>query len=204
MNNNNSYMDWLNSRGIDISYVMMEDSDTVVDGSGIEIDSSDSSISFYNTIMDSIDSTIENAVSREMSFLDKPKYKKVLTQEGEDKLKRVKFKDSEKRNASCPILFIPFEEEDEIIELECKHCFNEESIKKWLKEEKAECPVCRFILKDVCEEKIEKPEVSPDELRDNMRLNYINYLNRTINEVYENETEIALQRLLMEQYTHYE
>ena len=93
MNNNNSYMDWLNSRGIDISYVMMEDSDTVVDGSGIEIDSSDSSISFYNTIMDSIDSTIENAVSREMSFLDKPKYKKVLTQEGEDKLKRVKFKE---------------------------------------------------------------------------------------------------------------
>ena len=187
MNNNNSYMDWLNSRGIDISYVMMEDSDTVVDGSGIEIDSSDSSISFYNTIMDSIDSTIENAVSREMSFLDKPKYKKVLTQEGEDKLKRVKFKDSEKRNASCPILFISFEEEDEIIELECKHCFNEESIKKWLKEEKAECPVCRFIFKDVCEEKIEKPEVSRDELRDNMRLNYINYLNRTINEVYENE-----------------
>ena len=46
------------------------------------------------------------------------------------------------------ILFIDFDEEEEIVELECNHCFNEDAIKKWLKEEKAECPVCRYQLKD--------------------------------------------------------
>ena len=60
----------------------------------------------------------------------------MLTEEGETKLKKIKFKDSEKNN-SCPILFVEFDEEEEIIELECKHCFNEEAIKKWLKKEKA-------------------------------------------------------------------
>ena len=34
----------------------------------------------------------------------------------------------------------------EVTELPCGHIFSPDGIKKWLKEEKAECPVCRFKL----------------------------------------------------------
>ena len=154
--------------------------------------------------MNSIDDTIESAISREVSFLEKPVYKTVLTKEGEEKLKKIKFKDSEKKNLSCPILFIDFDEEEEIVELECNHCFNEDAIKKWLKEEKAECPVCRYQLKDTKDEKIETIKYSRDDIRNNMRREYVNFLSDTMNTIYENEEELRLQRLLMEQYTHYE
>lgn len=181
----------------------------ILDNSGIDVlDNSGTAFvsltPFLNRIMNSIDDTIESAISREVSFLEKPVYKTVLTKEGEEKLKKIKFKDSEKKNLSCPILFIDFDEEEEIIELECNHCFNEDAIKKWLKEEKAECPVCRYELKDTKDEKVEKIEYSRDDIRNNMRREYVNFLSETVNTIYETEEELRLQRLLMEQYTHYE
>ena len=181
----------------------------ILDNSGIDVlDNSGTAFvsltPFLNRIMNSIDDTIESAISREVSFLEKPVYKTVLTKEGEEKLKKIKFKDSEKKNLSCPILFIDFDEEEEIIELECNHCFNEDAIKKWLKEEKAECPVCRYELKDTKHEKVEKIEYSRDDIRNNMRREYVNFLSETVNTIYETEEELRLQRLLMEQYTHYE
>lgn len=181
----------------------------ILDNSGIDVlDNSGTAFvsltPFLNRIMNSIDDTIESAISREVSFLEKPVYKTVLTKEGEEKLKKIKFKDSEKKNLSCPILFIDFDEEEVIIELECNHCFNEDAIKKWLKEEKAECPVCRYELKDTKDEKIETIKYSRDEIRNNMRREYVNFLSETVNTIYESEEELRLQRLLMEQYTHYE
>ena len=194
---------YLNSHILDNSGI------DILDNSGIDIlDNSGAAFvsltPFLNRIMNSIDDTIESAITREVSFLEKPLYKTVLTKEGEEKLKKIKFKDSEKKNLSCPILFIDFDEEEEIIELECNHCFNEDAIKKWLKEEKAECPVCRYELKDTKDEKVEKIEYSRDDIRNNMRREYVNFLSDTMNTIYENEEELRLQRLLMEQYTHYE
>jgi len=194
---------YLNSHILDNSGI------DILDNSGIDIlDNSGAAFvsltPFLNRIMNSIDDTIESAITREVSFLEKPLYKTVLTKEGEEKLKKIKFKDSEKKNLSCPILFIDFDEEEEIIELECNHCFNEDAIKKWLKEEKAECPVCRYELKDTKDEKIETIKYSRDEIRNNMRREYVNFLSDTMNTIYENEEELRLQRLLMEQYTHYE
>lgn len=174
-----------------------------ISGENIEMSTQDVSGSqrdFMNRLLESIDNTIESAVTREVSFLQEPEYKKVLTEEGENKLKKIKFKDSEKKNNSCPILFVEFDEEEEIIELECKHCFNEEAIKKWLKQEKAECPVCRHELKDTREEKIEKPEVSREDIRDDMRISYINNITERLNTIYERETEIQMQQLLLSQY----
>ena len=81
---------------------------------------------------------------------------------------------------------------------------SEDAIKKWLKEEKAECPVCRYELKDTKDEKVEKIEYSRDDIRNNMRREYVNFLSETVNTIYETEEELRLQRLLMEQYTHYE
>ena len=194
---------YLNSHILDNSGI------DILDNSGIDVlDNSGTAFvsltPFLNRIMNSIDDTIESAISREVSFLEKPVYKTVLTKEGEEKLKKIKFKDSEKKNLSCPILFIDFDEEEEIIELECNHCFNEDAIKKWLKEEKAECPVCRYELKDTKDEKVEKIEYSRDDIRNNMRREYVNFLSETVNTIYDTEEELRLQRLLMEQYTHYE
>ena len=81
------------------------------------------------------------------SFNQKPKYKKVLSEEGEDQLKKMLYKDSSKTNESCPIYYLDFEDDSEVIELPCKHCFTPDGIEKWLKEEKNECPICRFELK---------------------------------------------------------
>lgn len=73
-------------------------------------------------------------------------YKKVLSEKGKDQLNRCLFKDSTKTNNSCPIFHVDFDNDDEIIELPCQHCFVPEAIEKWLIEEQAACPVCRFKL----------------------------------------------------------
>jgi len=197
------YTEYENIQSSRNRYLISEDSSgiDIVDNSGAAFISF---TPFLNSIMSSIDDTIESAISREVSFLEKPVYKTVITKEGEEKLKKIKFKDSEKKNISCPILFVDFDEEEQIIELECNHCFNEDAIKKWLKEEKAVCPVCRYQLKDTKDEKIETINYSRDEIRNNMRREYVNFLSDTMNTIYENESELQLQRLLMEPYTSYE
>ena len=58
-------------------------------------------------------------------------------------------------NDTCPILQTEFEDNEEITQLPCNHCFNTEAILHWLKKEKAECPICRVEL-DYNEEKIEQ------------------------------------------------
>ena len=195
INSYNSGLRVLDSSSVNI----LDNSGTeILDNSGTEFLSLNP---FFNRIMNSIDNSIESAVSRQVSFLEEPVYKTVITKEGEDKLKKIKFKDSEKKNISCPILFVDFDEEEQVIELECKHCFNEDAIKKWLKQEKAECPVCRYKLKDTKNEKIDKDKISRDDIRNNMRQDYVNYLSETVNTIFENETEIQIQRLLMQEYT---
>ena len=42
----------------------------------------------------------------------------------------------------CPISLEEFKEGDSIIELPCKHIFNETNLKNWVKEQ-PNCPVCR-------------------------------------------------------------
>lgn len=96
-----------------------------------------------------------NNVYQDSLLNDKPKYKNVLSDKGKQQLKNILFKDSSKYNNSCPIYYTDFQEDDNVIELPCKHCFTPEAIEKWLKEEQALCPVCRFKL-DSKEEKIKE------------------------------------------------
>lgn len=96
-----------------------------------------------------------NNVYQDSLLNDKPKYKNVLSDKGKHQLKNILFKDSSKYNNSCPIYYTDFQEDDNVIELPCKHCFTPEAIEKWLKEEQALCPVCRFKL-DSKEEKIKE------------------------------------------------
>jgi SUMO ligase MMS21 Smc5/6 complex component len=92
------------------------------------------------------DDTIYNQLLNS-SLYDKFTYKYVLSEEGESQLKTIKFtKELGEINNSCPITSLEFEENQNIISLPCNHYFDPDAINKWLKEEKAECPVCRFKL----------------------------------------------------------
>lgn len=93
------------------------------------------------------------------SLYDSDMYKKVLSEKGKESLIKISFKEAlnnEKYatiNKSCPIMQCDFEEEEIITILPCKHAFHSEAIERWLKEEKSQCPICRYEL-DSVEEKI--------------------------------------------------
>ena len=93
------------------------------------------------------------------SLYDSDMYKKVLSEKGKASLIKMSFKEAlnnEKYatiNKSCPIMQCDFEEEETITILPCKHAFHSEAIERWLKEEKSQCPICRYEL-DSTEEKI--------------------------------------------------
>jgi hypothetical protein len=93
------------------------------------------------------------------SFInDKKKYKTVLANEDDEQLKIIKYikKSNNNENDKCPIMSTIFEDGQDIIQLPCKHSFEPEAIKQWLKEEKAECPVCRYNQFKTKEIKIEE------------------------------------------------
>lgn len=94
-------------------------------------------------------------------FQDKAKYKNILSAEGElEQLEYIEYRAETGHNSSCPIMQIDFTENQPLIKLPCKHCFDPAAIKHWLKKEKAECPVCRFELKSV--EESNEPEPEPE------------------------------------------
>ena len=67
------------------------------------------------------------------------------SQQNNDILNKCKYKLFDTSCSSikeCPISLEQFKEGESIIELPCKHIFNEINIKNWLKE-KTNCPVCR-------------------------------------------------------------
>lgn len=96
------------------------------------------------------------------SFInDKKKYKTVLyDNDDNEQLKIIKYikKSNNDENEKCPIMSTIFEDGQDIIQLPCKHSFEPEAIKQWLKEEKAECPVCRYNEFKTKEIKIEEEE----------------------------------------------
>jgi len=78
---------------------------------------------------------------------DKNKYKQVLSEKGNDMVQYIKYSCEEyPEQTLCVITMKPFESGDSIAKLPCNHIFEKEAILKWLKEEKASCPVCRFKL----------------------------------------------------------
>jgi len=91
---------------------------------------------FYDEIMSTLINNLEQL----------PKFKKVLSDEGKKSLSIIRYKKSEATYHSCPILCTDFEENEEITCLPCNHCFDSNAIKKWLTEEKSECPICRLEL----------------------------------------------------------
>jgi len=117
------------------------------------------------------------------SLNDKFTYKYILSEEGEAQLTPIKFTNELRAiNNSCPITSLEFEDNQTIISLPCSHYFDPDSINKWVREEKAECPVCRFKLHSK-EVKIDEKNYTRDDLNSlfnlyRSRSNLINALSR--------------------------
>jgi len=94
----------------------------------------------------------------EQSFNEESLFKDVIDDDELLTLQTVKYKDSNKKNNSCPILFCDFEDDDNVIELPCAHVYTPIAIEKWLKEESCVCPVCRYKFKS---KEIKKEEEHP-------------------------------------------
>ena len=71
------------------------------------------------------------------------RYKQVLSENGEKTLQTTQFSSKSALNTECPIFCTDFEEGQTVTKLPCNHCFVPEAIERWLRDEKAECPVCR-------------------------------------------------------------
>ena len=91
---------------------------------------------------------------------DKPNYKHILSEKGNDAIEYIPFSSEKfKDQQTCIFTMREFEEGEIVAKLPCDHIFGKNKILKWLKEEKAQCPVCRFKL-DSKEEKIIKKDAS--------------------------------------------
>jgi hypothetical protein len=97
---------------------------------------------------------------RETLGEDKNPIKHVLSVDGEQNIETVEFDPEIYPNINCcPITIKEFKKGDMISKLPCNHLFNTDAILKWLKEEKAECPICRFKLASI-EKKLERSDSS--------------------------------------------
>jgi len=121
---------------------------------------------FYNIMMNIEDNIIafqennqnqltSNSIINQSLYESNP-IKMVISEEEKGKLATIKYKDAinKEQNTVCFITQDDFQEHDDIIQLPCNHCFMPDSIMRWLAEECAECPVCRYKF-DSVEKRVE-------------------------------------------------
>lgn len=117
-------------------------------------------------------------------------YINVISEEGSKKLKEVGFSETECINSKCPIFHIDFEEGEIVTLLPCNHAFSPDAIKKWLENEKAECPICRFKLPSKEVRRCSNVADHSDNASDNNSLFPVIPINTNIQ--YDNNTDINM------------
>ena len=130
--------------------------------------------------------TLESVINS--SFNESPLYKQIIDDTELSKIINSKSKyiknnefdntETENSNTFCPITQEEFVDQQDIITLECNHSFEPEAILHWLKEEKSECPVCRFKYKskEVKETKINSLQENRENLYTSLsRVNVSNF-----------------------------
>ena len=100
-----------------------------------------------NTMVNTQIPTLDHILQQ--SFIDSSqnRYKHIISKEGEKQIKREHYNPTVHKIHSCPITQNNFEAGQTIIMLPCGHIFEPEAINRWLHDEKANCPVCRYTLK---------------------------------------------------------
>ena len=148
---------------------------------------------YYNSTryLDNSNYLLNNIINR--SFHEKPTYKKVISEKGLLELEERKFNETDK-NHSCPIFQVNFTNESDIIKLPCNHVFTPEAIKKWLKEENAICPVCRYELDSIMvknNQNEEETNINTNIIPALPNINFVtSYTNENINENHNTNDEI--------------
>lgn len=77
--------------------------------------------------------------------------------------------DNRDEHSKCPISLEYFNDDDDVIQLPCNHCFFEEPIRQWLMNDSHVCPICRFSFESMeinITEQQSNNEVEEDEARD--------------------------------------
>lgn len=121
-------------------------------------------------------------------------YKKVTSDNGMSQIKKIIFKDKEQETKECAITQDEFTEGQEIAQLPCKHIFETEAIKTWLKEESNSCPVCRYELdfKEVC---MKVPQERSREVLTDSDDDMPDLIEETLDETTEQDTEEQRQQI---------
>ena len=121
-------------------------------------------------------------------------YKKVTSENGLSEIKTIIFKDKEQKTKECAITQDEFTEGQEIAQLPCKHIFEKQAIKTWLKEESNSCPVCRYELdfKEVC---IKIPEETSTDVLTDSDDDIPDLIEESLDEVTEENSEQHRQEL---------
>lgn len=121
-------------------------------------------------------------------------YKKVTSDSGMSQIKKIIFKDKEQETKECAITQDEFIDGQEIAQLPCKHIFETEAIKTWLKEESNSCPVCRYELdfKEVC---MKVPQERSSEVLTDSDDDMPDLIEETLDETTEQNTEQQRQQI---------
>jgi len=134
-----------------------------------------------------------NRILNDSLLMRNTPYKKILSEKGNDQLKNIKYSKENSEQHSCCITFEDFKEGENIIELPCKHIFDSQAIKTWLKEESNKCPVCRFELDYIeVKEDIEENVILEDNSNNtidndhqyNQLFNTLGFINNPIENLY--------------------
>ena len=104
-------------------------------------------LEFNNQNQEYDDSLLYNEVLHNSLDDDNPYYN-VLSEEGKKQLSYINYSNTYEEKL-CPITQEEFEENEEIIKLPCNHYFSKLAIEKWLFEENATCPICKYALKSI-------------------------------------------------------
>jgi hypothetical protein len=113
------------------------------------------------------------------SLYDRNPIRRVITDEIKNSIIPIKFRDAKdiENNLKCSIMCETFQEDDDIIQLPCNHCFFAEPIMKWLTEDSCECPVCRYKFDSMEKNMGEEPQEEPIEEIYNNDYNAIEQIN---------------------------
>ena len=81
------------------------------------------------------------------SFYDRTPIRHVISENIVDNILKTKkyiHVDNRDEHSKCPISLEYFNDDDDVIQLPCNHCFFEEPIRQWLMNDSHVCPICRF------------------------------------------------------------
>lgn len=117
----------------------------------------------YNTIL-------------QQSLYEQNPIKRVISDEVRILLQPIKYKNClhADQNKICSITFEEFNEEDDIIQLPCHHCFFEKPIMTWLTNESCECPICRYSMDNI-QKKISSNDASSNDADNVIDILHLNF-----------------------------